>query len=110
MNDSRKARRSPAGRAEADRVRFDANENVVVGRNAVTELLKSGRLCPYDKYYLKQRIQFAHRVGSAANAVWTQTGFIRSVLKHFSNGLKMADVFHMPKNSLLLPHHTSSDL
>ena len=40
-------------------------------------------------------------MGSAANAVWIQTGFIRSVLKHFSNGLKMADVFHMPKNHII---------
>ena len=58
MNDSRKARRSPAGRAEADRVRFDANENVVVGRNAVTELLKSGR--GIDKIY----VQDGEREGS----------------------------------------------
>lgn len=76
----------------------ETNERIL---RQADELLKSGRLCPYDKYYLKQRIQFAHRVGSAANAVWTQTGFIRSVLKHFSNGLKMADVFHVPKNHII---------
>lgn len=79
----------------------DLGETNTAILSGAEQMLDRGALSPYDRYYLNQRMQFAYRIGTTALAMWSQTSFIRPILKHMANGLCMRDILQMPRNHFI---------
>lgn len=88
-----------------DAILYETNRRFVLGDlthvNAsilmdANRTIRDSSLTTYDRYAIKQCIQFACDMGKAPEMVWTQTSYIRSLLLQIRRGLHMEEIYRLP--------------
>lgn len=70
-----------------------ANEQILAEAEMI---IREKRYSAYDRFVMKCCVEAAHQVEQTPESIWTQTCYIRTVLKHLQSGMRMEDIYRLP--------------